>query len=138
MVGCDGTVVGNPGCDWMAEVVTCTSCSVCTGGDEKVARGSGVSWGGVEGSNVCVDERASAEAEMGRSEESNRGSAPPNPHSTLIRRFQAFHPIYPSYTSKTPAKKTPTLLFIKIIMRIITRFLSASMRRIFGISVEGS
>lgn len=87
MVGCDRTVVANAGCDWMAEVVTCASCSVCTGGDEKVARGSGVSCGGVDGSNVSVDERASAEAEMGRSEESSRGSAPPNTHSTLIRRF---------------------------------------------------
>lgn len=70
MVGCDGTVVGNPGCNWMAEVVTCASCSVRTGGDEKVARGSGVSCGGVDGSNVSVDERTSAEAVMG----SNRGS----------------------------------------------------------------
>lgn len=85
VAGCDGTAVGNPGCDWMAEVVTCASCSVCTGGDEKVARGSGVSCGGVDGSNVSVDERASAGAEMGRSEGSKRGSAPPN--STLIRRF---------------------------------------------------
>lgn len=85
VVGCDGTVVGNPGCDWMAEVVTCASCSVRAGGDEKVARGSGVSCGGVDGSNVSMDE--SVEAEKGRSEGSNRGSAPPNSNSTLIRRF---------------------------------------------------
>lgn len=68
VVSSEGAAVGNPGCDWKANVVACASSSACTGGDEKVARGSGVSCGGVDGSNVGVDERASAGAEAGRSE----------------------------------------------------------------------
>lgn len=68
MVSREGAAVGTPGCDWKASVVTCASSSACTGGDEKVARGSGVSCGGVDGSNVGVDERASAEAETGQIE----------------------------------------------------------------------
>lgn len=65
-------MVGEPCCDRKAEVVTRASCSTCTGGDEKVARGSGVSCGGVDGSNVSVGERGSAGAERWRSQGSNR------------------------------------------------------------------
>lgn len=65
-------MVGDPCCDRKAEVVTPAPSSTCTGGDEKVARGSGVSCGGADGSNVSVGERGSAGAEKWRSQGSNR------------------------------------------------------------------
>lgn len=68
VVGCGETVVGDPCCVRKVEVVTWASGSTCTGGEEKVARGSGVSCGGVEGSSISVDERVSAGAENQRSE----------------------------------------------------------------------
>lgn len=64
--------VGRPCCDRKAEAVTRASCSTCTGGGEKVARGSGVSCGGVDGSNVSVDEGVAAGDGNWRSEESNK------------------------------------------------------------------
>lgn len=65
VVGCDVTVLGNPGWDWKVEGVT----GACTGGDEKAARGCVVSCGGVDGSKSSVDERTSAKDENWRSEE---------------------------------------------------------------------
>lgn len=114
VVGCDGTVVGNPGCDWMEEVVTCASCSVCTGGEEKVARGSGVSCGGVDGSNVGVDERTSAEAAMGRSKGSNQGSKHTQHINKKVLGFSShLSKLHQQETSKKKNLQTCSLLRLK-------------------------